>query len=125
MERDQAIKPPEDLKKIVAELGKIGIDGLQLAAQAVFQTVANNEFDVQCSPVLDIPCQLTISGRFVQNPGDEKSLRLQVAARSEETNRVLCNLSTAIVAPLGRTVVLGSAPTGKTTSVFVVQVTAE
>jgi hypothetical protein len=40
-----------------------------------------------------------------------------------ETHR-LCEIETTVVAPLGHTVVVGTAPVGKMTSVFVVQLTS-
>jgi hypothetical protein len=142
MERKASTPVPADLKNVISDLSRFGIDGLQLAAQTIVQTVPNDQFRIECSPEMDNPCELSISGTFLNKPNDARTLQLQVTATEQVQPggiggggggfggggflvRNLCNLNTTVTVPPGRTVVLGATPVRKMTSVFVLQVTPE
>lgn len=129
MERKDAAPAPGDLKGVLADLAKIGVEGLQVAAQTFVQTVPNDDFQLECSPELDNPCGLSISGRFVNAPDGLNTLQLRISAQetnhADGSHRQLCNIRTTILAPAGRIVVLGATPVSKMTSVFAVQVMSE
>jgi hypothetical protein len=136
--REDAPKPPEDLKDVVAELAKLGIDKPRLAAQTVINTMPNTQFTTQGSAVLDTPCQVSFMG-MVSGKKEAPALQIAIQATRETPQRTggggfqggrvpgmssaqICNLQTTITTPLGHAVVLGVTPTETMTSVFVVQV---
>ena len=139
MDRPDAAAVPADLKKVVDDLAKIGVEGLKLAAQVTIQAVADGPFEMKCSPELENPCELAVSGAFLQKQGGPMALQIRLSATETLSSapdgplpaktpgavrtRRLCELDTTVVAPLGHTVALGTAPVGKMTSVFVVQLT--
>jgi hypothetical protein len=136
MERKETTALPSDLKGVVSDLAKIGVEGLQIAAQTMVNTAVIDCFQVQCSPDLDNPCDLTISGSFSVPKGKMPSLQIQIRGEERvaivgrdgnrsQSSRTLCHLNTTIQAPRGHFVVLGAVPVGKMNSVFVVQVTGE
>jgi hypothetical protein len=137
-----APKPPDDLKDVVAELAKLGIDKPRLAAQTVINTIPNTQFTTQGSAVLDTPCQVSFTG-MVSGKKEAPALQIAIQATREIPQRAggggfqgggfqggrvgmssaqICNLQTTITTPLGHAVVLGVTPTETMTSVFVVQV---
>jgi hypothetical protein len=131
MDRRDVVATPADLKKVADDLAKIGVEGLKLAAQTTIRAVPDVPFEMKSSPQLDNPCELTLSGTFVQRQGRPMSLKIRLSATETlpsepgpTKSRRLCGIDTTVIAPLGHTVVLGAAPVGKMTSVFVVQLTS-
>jgi hypothetical protein len=134
LKREDAPKPPDDLKEVVAELAKLGIEAPRLAAQTIVNTIPNGgTFSVQGSAKLDTPCLLSITGQIASN--EPPSMQIAIQANREGKGPAgfgsrgggrpaaqICNLQTQITTPLGHAVVLGVTPTEAMTSVFVVQV---
>jgi len=122
LEDEEAPEPPEDLEDVVAELGKIGVAGLRLAAQTL-AAASGGEFRVKATPMLRNRCRLMIEGEILEGPAPETRLRLELEAVEQTPDREveLCNLETTVTAPLGHPVVLGVTPMGRMTSVFVLQ----
>jgi hypothetical protein len=134
---DEGVKPADDLKEVVGELSKIGVDGLRQLGQAIVNTMPDGKFQVRCSPLLaGRPAGLEISG-ILKLRHEMPILNVQLSASqiepaavvergppSRPTTKRLVDLETTIAAPLGHYVVLGVTPVGKMTSVFILQVTA-
>jgi len=133
---DEGAKPADDLKEVVGELSKVGVDGLHQLGQAIVNTTPDGKFQVRCSPLLaGRPSELEISG-ILKLRQDTPILNVQLSASQTEpaaagapgrggpTTKRLVELGTTIAAPLGHYVVLGVTPVEKMTSVFILQVTA-
>ena len=124
--------PANDLKEVVAELARLGVKDPRQLGQMVVQTSLGQSFELSSLPdFAGGPAKLTASGRLLEQ--SEGSVAMQVAIRAAgmswgrggEQQHVLSDLSTRIVMPQKQFVVLATAPVGKTTSVFVVQVTGQ
>ncbi len=116
---------PDDLKGVVAELTKLGMRDVHLAAQVIVNT--NGKFMTNAEAMLDSPCQLEVGGelRSVDADVGQNWLEIQIDA-SREARGVQAKLSyvnTELTTPLGHFVVLGVAPVASLQSAFVVQVT--
>jgi hypothetical protein len=130
---EQRSAPAKDLKPIVSELAKLGIDNLQVVANALVN-VRGNEFTLLGTPELEEPVRLEVTGILDWNSTDPHPLlNIDLDVRDDRggplgakdansSPRNLVRLSSAIDAPYGQFVVLGAAPLGKLTSVFVLQV---
>jgi Bacterial type II/III secretion system short domain len=131
----QLRRPPDDLNEVVAELAKLGISKVGLAAQTVANVTEGQSFRIEGTTDLSGgPCYLQVSG--VLSQGQEKpTVRIELRATRETpagkdpaSGRVLrrgdpvCSLDTTVTAPPGHAVVLGVTPTAGLTSIFVVQV---
>jgi hypothetical protein len=139
---DVGVEPAGDLKEAVHELEGIGVRGLRQVGQAVVYAAPDGQFQISCAPMLDDgPAEMTVDGSLGEKDGVPR-LRVQLSAdqtiylvpkvAGEPTAKTaprsiqrknLVRLHTEIAAPPGHYVVLGVTPVGKTTSVFVVQVT--
>jgi hypothetical protein len=134
---EEGAKPADDLKEVVAELSKIGVDGLRQLGQAIVNTTPDGKFQVRCSPLLaGRPADLELQGT-IKLRQETPILSVQLSASQTDlaplaesgppgraNTRRLVDLGTTIAAPLGHYVVLGVTPVEKMTSVFIVQVTA-
>ena len=136
---DEGAKPADDLKEVVNELAKVGVEGLRQLGQAMVNTTPDGQFQIRCSPLLaGRPSDLEISGTLTLRQ-DTPVLNVQLSASQTEpaatgqgppgpvrpTTKRLVELGTTIIAaPQGHYVVLGVTPVGKMTSVFILQVTA-
>lgn len=126
--RKEARKPPEDMKAIIAELAKMGIEELSLVTQTLVTALPNTQFQIEGLAGLDSPCRLSVSGTLMSNPG-EITDRLQIsvtATQATVTPPIIVNpiarLDTVITTVPGHSIVLGMTPTATSTSVFVVQI---
>jgi hypothetical protein len=127
-----APKPPADLKNVLDELAKIGIEDPRLVSQLIVNTLVNKDFEVQGSGKPDALGDLRVSGMVLDKapgsvglhlPKDTFLLNVNLdATRAGEAKGGVCRLQTSISAPAGHSVVLGLTPTAAMTSVFVVQV---
>ena len=130
---DAAAVPPPDLEGVTRELAKIGVTNLTMAAQIMVNVTEGEKFSASGSAKVNEPCTLKFAGvlgekgpaglRQAAAP-HEVPLRLEISATesSGESTRLLCQLQTAMQAPLGQSVVLGVMPVQSKPSVFVVQV---
>lgn len=127
LENKDAPKPPADLKDVLAELKKIGIDDVRLVSQSLVNVSAGKVFNVQSPVMLDVPCHLTFSGQIVEKAGQAPTMDVKVHAMKTivgargTTSSVLCQLETEIAAPIGHSVVLGVTPMETMSSIFVLQ----
>ncbi len=138
---EEAAEPAADLKEVLVELRKVGVDGLRQVGQVMVMTLSGSDFEVSCAPMLgETRADTEINGRLQEAEGvpylniDISGSRLAYVPLPTPTeirpgpNRVqraelVARLATEIVAPCGQYVVLGVTPAAKMTSVFVVQVT--
>ncbi len=130
--------PTDDLKDVVEELSRIGVEGVRQVGQMVVNTLTDGQFQVSCSPLFNgEPAQLGASGKFL---GKEEPLQLSLQLTATQlapaapgraggpgfagAERRLVNLETVIAPRFDSSyIVLGVAPVGKVTSIFVVQAT--
>jgi len=122
--------PADDLKDVVAELSRLGVKDVRQVGQMVVQTSLGQSFDLSSVPdFAGQPAKLTASGRLSERSEGSVEMRVSIRAAampwgpSGQQQQVLSELSTRIVLPQKQYVVLATAPVGKITSVFVVQVT--
>jgi hypothetical protein len=124
--------PAKNLEPVVAELGKLGIEELQVVANAIVN-VRGREFTLLGTPFLESPTRLEVDGLLDWPSPEHPSLHIDVDVRADEGGpqgakdaqsppHNLVGLSSDIDAPYGQFVVLGAAPMGDLTSVFVLQV---
>lgn len=118
--RDDAPQPPEDLKEVLPDLAKLGIDRPRLVAQTMVNVTPNMQFQTKGVAKLDFPCQFSVTGRY-NDKSASPALQITIRALRMDQEEI-CNLQTEISAPLGHLVVLGVTPTEAASSVFVVQV---
>jgi hypothetical protein len=138
--------PPADLKDVLEELARIGVEGPRLVSQTLVNATPGARFSVQGSAVLAQPCQLAISGVIQPGRNNVPNLQIRINAVPDAAAQVPGGVGpgrrggdpfgaargganppgylveTQISAPLGHSVVLGVTPTDSLTSVFVVQV---
>jgi len=134
--------PADDLKQVVEQLANLGIKDVRQVGQMVVNTLAEGQFQVRCSPLFDgAPAELTVEGKL-DAKAEPIQLDLRIAAKQRRPITVglaastnpearleggavdLVNLDTKISPRFdGSYVVLGVAPVGKVTSIFVVQTT--
>jgi hypothetical protein len=135
-------KPPEDMKAVVAELEKMGIEEPRLVTQTLVTALRGRPFRVEGLAGLESPFQLFVSGTLLGAANRGENDKLQISIRATGTLRKtvgpvpsggkapapvsisveqLGRLETEITAPLGHSVVLGVTPTATSTSAFVVQ----
>jgi hypothetical protein len=140
-------KPPADLKGVVDELAKLGVEKPHLIAQLIVNTRVGNPFEMQGRAMLGGMCDLQVTGTVSARPGEKvlganlpnPSFAVNInlnATRSDVPGggrrgggfgapgpqASLCRLQTGINLRAGTSVVLGMTPTDTLTSVFVVQV---
>jgi hypothetical protein len=116
----EQVPPPADLKKVSDELAGIGIEGLHLISQSILSVTAGSEFQMQSETRVDANV-LTVSGVLQESQGPANVLSLSLAVKRPKAGP-LCELSSRITLPTAQYVVVGTTPTNKATSVFVVQV---
>lgn len=127
--RKEGPKLPEDMKGVVAELAKMGIEEPRLITQASVTALPDTEFRVEGLAGLDSPpYRLSVSGRLFGGTVGEPKLHISINATQAIQNAPpgvatpVGRVDTEIEAPLGHAVVLGMTPTATSTSVFVVQI---
>lgn len=125
--------PAKDLEPVIGALAQLGIEDLRVVANSLVN-VSGKDFTLLGTPVLDAPTRFEVTGTLdwappMQHP--KLALDLDVredpgvspgAKDAQAAPRNLVSLSSTIDAPFGQFVVLGAAPIGHLTSVFVVQV---
>lgn len=118
---------PKDLVPIVAELDKLGIQGLAVAAQSIVRTTSNSEFNITAKvEINDDICDLRIEGTLIEK--NEMSISVLASKANDLNSRGrtnaanLATINTKIRAPIGHPVVLGVSPLAKRSSAFVVTV---
>lgn len=128
--------PAEDLKDVLAELAKLGIDDVRQIAQTIVNVGMDGKFAVACQPVYgERPARWTIDGNL-EEADEALKLRIQLSTSHgphivgtdgpvsiHQPEEDLVDLETDLVMREGHYVVLGITPTGKTQSIFVLQVT--
>jgi hypothetical protein len=127
--RKETPGPPDDLKDVVAELNKLGIDNPRLVTQAIVTAQLGKQFRVEGLAGLDQPYRLSINGTVIGGGTGEPN-RLQISVNATQATATpappflnqIGRVETEITAPLGHSVVLGMTPTATSTSVFVVQI---
>lgn len=135
LKREDAPAVPADLTEAVAELRRLGVDKLELAAQVLATAPLEAPFQIEGSARIPIPTRLSVMGTLTPR-GTGVGLEVQINATREEVGRganfggsprsdKICSLQTQITTPLGHAVVLGVTPTDGMPSVFVVQVLRE
>jgi Bacterial type II/III secretion system short domain len=121
-------KPPDDMKEVVAELAKMGVEQPRLVAQTMVSTLPGNQFRTEGLAELDQTYRLTVSGTMSSNHQLQISIAASLAGPRGQgpftvpTPAPIARLDTEITAPPGHSVVLGMTPTPNSTSVFVVQI---
>jgi len=125
----EARKPPEDMKAVVAELAKMGIEETRLVAQTLIAAMPDSQFRVEGLTELDTaPYRLSVSGKLEGIPGEPtKRLQISILATQAPSGPMPGGpshgrLDTEITTLPGHFVVLGMTPTATSTSVFVVQI---
>jgi hypothetical protein len=130
--------PSEDLKQVVEQLSGLGVKDVRQVGQMIVNTQDEGRFQVSCSPLFDgALAHLTASGVLVAR-GETSEMSLKISATQVQNSfRVqaepgkpgsieqrLVNIETVIEPRFDPShyVVLGVAPVGKVTSIFVVQV---
>jgi hypothetical protein len=143
LEDQPPARPARELIEVFRELHEAGIEDVRQVGQAMVRTLAGGRFTIDSLPLLGKnPAELRVDGDLEDRDGTPH-LDIQLSAkhlvcvacdsdmpegaeepvpRRLEYER-LVNLKTEITAPFGHYVVLGVTPVGKTTSIFVVQVT--
>jgi hypothetical protein len=122
----EAAKPPEDLKAVVSELAKMGVEAPGLVTQTLVTALPDTPFRVEGLAGPGSTHRLSISGKVLGRPGETN--RLQISIHAHKTTKPgstpdqVGRLETEITAPPGHLVVLGMTPTATSTSVFVVQI---
>jgi hypothetical protein len=116
-------KPPEDMKAVITELAKLGIQEPSLVSQTSVAAQPDAQFRLEGLAGL---YRLSVSGKLLGAPG-EPTNRLQISIQATQAAaggvvNQIGRLETEITAPPGQFVVLGMTPTATTTSVFVVQI---
>jgi hypothetical protein len=134
--------PADELKPVVEQLADLGIKDVRQVGPMVVNTLAEGQFQVRCSPLFEgAPAELTVEGKLDAKT-EPVQLSLRIAAKQRRPITVgvaappdaaggfagdtvnLVNLDTMISPRFdGSYVVLGAAPVGKVTSIFVVQAT--
>jgi type II secretory pathway component GspD/PulD (secretin) len=112
-----------DLRDVAAELTKLGIDRIRLAAQVTASPGAR--FEMSGTAQLDSPYRLAASGSVLDRKGSvvaDLAVNVALAPPTREP-RPVAGLRTRVTVPLGRPVVLGITPTETAASAFVVLVT--
>jgi hypothetical protein len=131
-----AAKPAEDLKGVVDELHRLGLNKVGQVAQVLVKSqVGGRNFHIACSPLLEgKPTQLTAQGQILEDLTGEISITA-TRRRDETKGAVSPNEPTERLAQIdlnidmkkayreNQYIVLAVAPIGKITSVFVLQIT--
>lgn len=135
---------PATLNPVIAELEKIGVTNLKVAAQTMVRCTTDEKFEILCKADLGTPCDLVIGGLLGSGEDGQPRLMLVLNGRQQRPTAVqnadgglsggrgsrqamhmtedIVRIETTITAPAGHPVVLGVSPIGKITSVFVVTV---
>ena len=133
--------PADDLKQVVEQLSALGVKDVRQVGQVMVNTKAEGMFQVKCSPLFEsAPAELSVEGKLDAKT-EPVQLSLRIAAKQRRPRATLglfapgdaqgrgeggaidlVNLD-AMISPRfdGSYVVLGVAPVGHVTSVFVVQ----
>jgi hypothetical protein len=114
--------PADDLKDVVTELSRMGVKDLRQVGQMVVQSSSGQPFHLSSLPdFAGQPTRVTASG-ILSEPNDG-AVGMEVRIEATGATQKLSEVSTRITVPQKQYVVLATAPVGKITSVFVVQVT--
>ncbi|MBM4088618.1 MAG: hypothetical protein FJ276_04205 [Planctomycetes bacterium] len=120
----------DDLKDVLSELSRLGVMEPRQVAQVFVRTNAQGEFVVASSPSFDgRPTEFMATGKVLEQREGFLEMRVSLSAEQEVETELsirkqkLIDLRTEIDSQPKQYVVLATAPVGKTTSVFVIQVT--
>ena len=127
---EDAPGPPPDLGPVVQELERIGMSKPRLVSQTLVKAVAGAPFQAEGTAVMDVSCNLSITGTLLARTGESPGLQISIQATTPEVdtksgarrNTPVCRLNSQITAPFGHAVVLGMTPTNGKSSAFVLQV---
>ena len=128
--QDERAPPAKDLEPVLKELSALGIEGLRVVSNALVN-IRSDEFSLQGTPMVGRPVRLEAQGNCewtANEPQPTVRLVIRVQGTTPDSQRPaprqsdLVSLSTTIDAPFGQFVVLGAAPMGEMTSVFVLQI---
>lgn len=136
MASDSGQKLSFDLLPLTAELRKIGMGEMQIAAQTILQTSVGARFSLGARTNAEHPAALSLEGSIENLDGNKARIKMSLRAnedsmaaendpRSRAAGKELAHIDTMIVAPLDHLVVLGASPTGSMTSAFVIQVSRD
>jgi len=121
---------------IARELNTLGMGDVRQVAQAVVKTRDDGKFKLSCSPNYEGPAmsELTASGtvRLTPDAGDKVDLKVQITVASSSASpsppgrppagQKLIDLDLETDVALSAYTVVATAPVGKVTSIFVIQV---
>ncbi len=133
--------PAADLNGVLGVLEKEGIEDVRQVAQTTVNTGTDGQFAVSCRPTygerparwtidgelevgeetLELRLQLSISRDPLVLGSDGKAIQQPIATGMPEEE--LVDLETNLAIPDGTSVILATIPTGKTQSIFVVNIT--
>jgi hypothetical protein len=121
---DVGTPPPDDLKDVVGELEKLGVEKPHLAAQTMISAVSGEPFKAEGVAKLGSKYYFEAKGMYTDHQGEQNVLQISLGADEVLTSgrASRCKLETEITAPFGHSVVLGMTPIESRTSIFVVQV---
>jgi hypothetical protein len=119
----EAPAPPDDLKAVLPELTRLGLDQPRVIADTLLSVTLDEPFELSSRSRLATPCLLTVAGTLTV-PHDQILLKLTARATSEESKRTgtLFSLKTQLSFAIGAPVVIGTTAGDKLVSAFVVQV---
>jgi hypothetical protein len=81
---EEGAKPADDLKEVVGELSKVGVEGLRQLGQAIVNTTPDGNFQVRCSPLLaGRPADLELQGT-IKLRQETPILNVQLSASQTE-----------------------------------------
>jgi hypothetical protein len=125
---------PKDLGPVVDELKGLGIGDLELAGQMLINVGDTKQrFSVRSTPELKQPCGFQFEGSFAPRESGNPTMQIRIDCTAMPEGRTwansptnsLASLQTNIETPMGQYVVLGTTMTGKSHSVFVVQLRSQ
>jgi hypothetical protein len=122
--KGDGVVPAGAFPTLASDLAKLGVNPMRLAAQTLVQVMPGSSFAVSGGAALDVPCTLKVSGKVSAAEGGAVSLAGTASVLQGEKGAPvrLCDLQTELRVPLGKLVVMGSAPVRGDPTAFVVEV---
>ena len=122
--KGDGVVPAGAFPTLANDLAKLGINPMRLGAQTLVQVMRGSSFAVSGGAALDVPCILKVSGKVSAAEGGAVSLAGTASVLQGEKGAPvrLCDLQTELRVPLGKLVVMGSAPVRGDPTAFVVEV---
>lgn len=121
---DKSPMPSDDLKDVVAELSRLGVNGIRQVCQLTVRTTGKRSFSTTGFPTFGgKSAEITADG-ILHSVLDDGRLTLEMKIHTKvEGSLGAPSMATQLVIPQGQYVVLATVPTETMTSAFVVQVT--